>query len=269
MPDNISDIQAYYDGCVEKENGRLEQHQQERDITWRYLGKYLPARGSILEIGAATGAYTIPLAKRGYNITSVDLAPKLIEVCKKRVLEERLEKKVTCLVADARDLSGVTSTNYDAVLLMGPLYHLVLKEDREKAVQEAYNRLKSGGVIFSAFVSRYGIWGDVMKNVPQMIEAQADVQSVIGRGRDSDNPSPEISFRAYFAKVSEVNALHKNAGFKKLVLVGIEPAGVADEIYNSLQGTRRQLWLDLLFSISTEKSIIGASNHLLYIGVKE
>ena len=77
-------------------------------------------------------------------------------------------------------------------------------------------------------------------------------------------------FRAYFATVKEVKPLHEKAGFKTLVLAGLEPANTAaDEGYNILEGERRKLWLDLLFSISTEKSIIGASDHLLYIGVKE
>ena len=97
MADNISDIQAYYDANVEKEDGRLERHQQERDVTWRYLDKYLPKRGKILEIGAATGAYTIPLAKRGYNITAVDLAPKNINSVKKTYNEKQAAKKGTML----------------------------------------------------------------------------------------------------------------------------------------------------------------------------
>jgi len=269
MADDVTDVQAYYDKRIEQENGRLERHQIERDITWLYLDKYLPPRGKILDIGAATGAYAVPLAKKGYSVTAVDLSPKLIEVCKKRVKKEKLEKKVTCSVADARDLAGILETDYDAVLMMGPLYHLVLKEDRKTALKEAFHRLKKGGIIFSAFISRYGIWGDVMKNIPQMIKLQADLNSIIKRGRDSDNLSPEIQVRYYFAKVSDTIVLHKSMGFKKLVLAGIEPARVDDISYNNLQGKIRQLWLDLLFSISTEKSIIGASNHLLYIGVKE
>jgi len=40
MTDNISNIQAYYDRYTE--NDRLERHQLERDVTWRYLDKYLP-----------------------------------------------------------------------------------------------------------------------------------------------------------------------------------------------------------------------------------
>jgi S-adenosylmethionine-dependent methyltransferase len=268
MTDDISDIQAYYDANVEKEDARLERHQQERDVTWRYLDKYLPKSGKILEIGAATGAYTIPLAKRGYNVTAVDLAPKNINALKKRVTRNKLQKNVQCLVADGRELKGVPGKDFDVVLLMGPLYHLVLKEDREKAVKEAYNRLKMGGVILSTLVSRYGIWGTIMAKLPFLIDRQEDLRSVFEKGRDAKVPAG--GFRGYFATVKEVKPLHERVGFKTLVLAGIEPANaVADEAYSALKGVRRKLWLDLLFSISTEPSIIGASDHLLYIGVKE
>jgi hypothetical protein len=54
-----------------------------------------------------------------------------------------------------------------------------------------------------------------------------------------------------------------------LVIAGAEPVIAADdESYNKLQGKQRQLWLDLLYELSVEKSIIGASRHLLYIGRK-
>jgi hypothetical protein len=59
-------------------------------------------------------------------------------------------------------------------------------------------------------------------------------------------------------------------GFETLVVAGIEPAISADDdSYNKLQGKERQLWLDLLYEMSTEESIIGASRHLLYIGKKQ
>ena len=268
MADDISDIQAYYDGRVEQENARLERHQQERDITWLYLDKFLPPRGRILEIGAATGAYTIPLAKKGYHVTAVDLSSKLLEACKKRVVEEGLGKKVTCHIADARNLTDVPGRDYDAVLMMGPFYHLVQEEDRQKALREAFIRLKTGGVIFSAFTSRYGIWGTIMTRLSFLIDRQEDLRSVMKKGKDV--LVPEGGFRGYFATVKEVKPLHEKAGFKTLALAGVEPANtVADEAYSVLEGERRKLWLDLLFTISTEPSIIGASDHLLYIGVKE
>jgi len=268
MPDDVSDVQSYYDDASESELVRLERHQLERDITWRYLEKYLPPSGSVLDIGTGTGAYAIPLAKRGYTVTAVDLSPKLLEVCQKRVAEEGLEDKVAFLVADARDLSDVAGNTFDAVLLMGPLYHLVLEEDRKTALKEAFNRLTPGGVIFSSFISRYGVLGDVMKNISHWIEKQSEVRSIIERGREPDD-ADRGGFRGYFVKVSEITPLHEEIGFKTLVMAGVEPAISADdESYNRLEDTRRKLWLDLLYDISTEESIIAASRHLLYIGVK-
>ena len=85
MIDDVSDISAYYDSDPERETRRLDQHQLEHDLTWRYLEKYLPSQGSILEVGAATGRYTLPLAKRGYTLTAVDMSAALLEECRKRL----------------------------------------------------------------------------------------------------------------------------------------------------------------------------------------
>jgi hypothetical protein len=63
--------------------------------------------------------------------------------------------------------------------------------------------------------------------------------------------------------------LHESIGLETLAVIGVEPAISADdESYNKLQGRQRQLWLDLLFELSAEASIIGASRHLLYFGKK-
>jgi hypothetical protein len=180
-----------------------------------------------------------------------------------------LGQKVNCLVADARDLAGVIANDYDAALIMGPLYHLILEEDRQTALKETFKHLKLSGMIFSTFISRYGIWGDIMKDYPHYIELQKDVHSVIYEGRDAELAYKKGNFRGYFSTTSEIAPLHEQVGFKTLVLAGIETAGVRDEVYNDLKGKRREMWLDLLFSISTEPSIIGASNHILYIVVKE
>jgi S-adenosylmethionine-dependent methyltransferase len=264
--DDTSDISRFYDAGAEKENTRLEKHRLERDMTWRYLDKYLPRRGRILEVGCATGAYTIPLAKRGYSVTAIDFSPKELDICRKKVRDEQLTDKVACLVADARDLSGITDDDYDAALIMGPLYHLILEEDRLTALRQAHRHLKKGGLIFSTFVSRFGIWGDVMKDMPLYIK---DVQSVLREGRDAELAYKPGNFRGYFATPEEILPLHEKAGFRMLALAGIETAGMRDDIYGGVSGKRQEMWLDLLFSISEQPSIIGASNHMLYVGVKE
>ena len=268
MIDDIGDIQSYYDEAVEKELVRLDRHQLERDITWRYLDSYLPPEGNILEIGPGAGTITLGLLERGYKITAVDLSEKMIELSRKRISDAGLERNVRFYVKDSRDLGEIESRAFDAVLMMGPLYHLVYKEDRETALKEAYDRLKPGGIIFSSFISRYGIWGDIIKTIPEAIEHQADVCSVIDRGKDLDRPTVG-GFRGYFVVLSEITPLHEEIGFETLVLASAEPCISADdESYNKLEGKRRQLWLDLLYELSTERSIMAASRHLLYIGRK-
>jgi SAM-dependent methyltransferase len=163
----------------------------------------------------------------------------------------------------------VTERGFDAVLLMGPLYHLVVEADRQAALQEAFDRLRVGGILFSAFISRFGILGDLLKNLPDWIEEQAEVRSVLESGKDPDDYL-RGGFRGYFAQVSEIAPLHETLGFETLAIVGVEPAISADdESYNNLEGKQRQLWLDLLYEVSMERSILGASRHLLYIGRKK
>ncbi len=268
MIDDISDIATYYTTNMEAEHTRLERHPLELELTWRYLNRYLPPQGKILEVGAATGRYTVDLARRGYALTAVDLSAAELEVCRQRVTAEVPGAQAQFVVADARDLSAVTDRDFDAVLLMGPLYHLVELADRQLALGQIASRLKPRGVLFSAFISRFGIMGNLMKNVPEWIEDQAEVRAILELGRDPEHYPPG-TFRGYFATAPEIAPLHEAMGFATLTLAGVEPAISADdESYNRLEGKRRQLWLDLLDEVSTEPSTLGASRHLLYVGRK-
>jgi len=269
MLDDIRDVAAFYDSNPDKEHGRLEEHQLEYGLTWRYLHEYLPTQGAVLEVGAATGRYTVELARRGYRVTAVDLSAALIERCRKNLTDEGLESRVQLVVADARNLGAVEEGQFDAVLLMGPLYHLVEEADRKLALKETSDRLRVGGVIFSAFTSRFGVVADLIKGAPHWIEDQVHVRSLLESGKRPDNYQ-RGGFRGYFAHPSEIAPLHEALGFETLVVAGVEPVISADdESYNRLPAEQRQLWLDLLYEISTERSIVGASRHLLYIGKKQ
>ena len=232
MSDDVSDITAYYSSNPAAEHSRLEQHQLEYDLTWRYLDRYLPAQGAVLEIGAATGRYTLELARRGYRLTAVDISAVLVEKCRQNLVDAGLASQVQFVAADARDLGQVTERGFDAVLLMGPLYHLIEEADRKLALQEAFDRLRTGGILISAFTSRFACMGGLIKNVPAWIEDQAEVRALLEKGKRPDG-YPRGGFRGYFALASEIAPLHEAMGFETLVLAGVEPAISADdESYN-------------------------------------
>ncbi len=161
--DDLTDIRDLYNAAWDVEETRLERHQLEADITWRYLDRHLPPCGRLLEIGSGTGAYTFPLARRGYRITAIDLADELVTRCQAKADELGLGDRIDFRVGDARDLSSIPGSEFDAVLLMGPLYHLVLEADRTAALRSAYRCLKPGGVMCSALISRFGVLATLLK----------------------------------------------------------------------------------------------------------
>ena len=245
--DDLTDIREMYNAGWEGEANRLERHQLEADITWRYLNRYLPPVGRLLEIGFGTGFYTFPLARRGYEITAVDLADEYVTRCKVKAEELDLSDQIDFRTGDARKLDGIPRGKFEAVLLMGPLYHLLLESDRTAALRSAYACLKPGGVILSALISRFGILGDLIKDHPSWIENQEEVWSLTRHGhRPAD--APRGGFRGYFVRLDEIAPMHETVGFRTLKIAGVEPAISADdESYNTLEGKQRDLWLDLLF----------------------
>lgn len=266
--DDVGDIKDMYDHGLEQERSRLERHRLEHDLTWRYLNRYLPRQGSILEIGAATGRYTLQLCRLGYSVTAVDLSEILLGECRRQLSQEALDASVRFVIADARNLRALAGTSYDAVLIMGPLYHLVYEADRQEALRQAIDLLRPGGLLFSAFLSRVGVLGELLKKTPDWIERRDEVQSLLTSGKRPEN-QPRGGFRGYFARVEEIRPLHEQLGIETLALAGIEPAISADdESYNRLEGLLRELWLELLFGVSADESIVGASRHLLYVGRK-
>ena len=268
--DDLSDIRELYNAAWDVEESRLERHQLEGDITWRYLvERHLPPTGQLLELGFGTGAYTFPLAKRGYRITAVDLAEELVVRCTEKADELGLAERIDFRFGDARNLEHVPRGAFDAVLLMGPLYHLVLDADRAAALRSAYRCLAPGGVLFSALISRFGELAANLNKNPAWIENQEEVRSVLEYGH-RPHDAPRGGFRGYYARPDEIAPMHEAHGFRTLQIAGVEPAVSAhDEVYNRLAGKQRALWNDVLFEISSEPSIVGSSIHLLYIGRKE
>ena len=264
--DDLSDIREMYNTGWDAEANRLERHQLEADITWRYLKLYLPPHGRLLEVGFGTGFYTFPLARRGYQITAVDLADEYVTRCKARAEELDLYDQIDFRAGDARTLDGIPRGKFDAVLLMGPLYHLLLETDQTAALRSAYACLKPGGVILSALISRFGILGHLIKKNPSWIENQEEVWSLARQGhRPAD--APRGGFRGYYVRLDEIAPMHETVGFHTLKIAGVEPAISADdESYNSLEGKQRDLWLNLLFEVSAEQSMVASSRHIFYVG---
>lgn len=158
MSKRIEMINSFYDGY--REDVRLEKSrhgQLEYFTTMHYINKMTTANTSVLEIGAGTGRYSIALAKKGYNVTAVELADKNLEILKKNAKEIN---NLHCYQGDALDLSRFEDNCFDLTLVLGPMYHLYTKEDMLKALNEALRVTKPEGIIMTAFLSIHAIMHD-------------------------------------------------------------------------------------------------------------
>ena len=122
--------------------GRLEL-ERTRDIVRRHLPE---GRLTILDVGGATGVHAQWLASDGHDVHVVDLVPAHVEEV--RALSAT-PGRITAEVGDARSLA-LADASYDAVLLLGPLYHLTTKDDRVRALAEVRRVVQPGGLIFAA-----------------------------------------------------------------------------------------------------------------------
>ena len=139
----------FYNNYDEDKRLALKHGSVEFLTTMRYINKYIRPGHRVLEIGAGTGRYSHALARQGYSVDAVELVQHNMDVFREKTLPE---ENITIRQGNALDLSAFPDDKYDITLLLGPLYHLYSKEDKEQAIQEAIRVTKKGGVIFAAYV---------------------------------------------------------------------------------------------------------------------
>ena len=112
-----------------------------------------PAPAVIYDIGGGYGEYSFWLASLGYKVYLYDIAEGNIRMAADMGTELGVELK-EMQVADARSIDR-PDASADAILLFGPLYHIVEKEERLLCLRECHRLLKPGGLLFTANITCY------------------------------------------------------------------------------------------------------------------
>jgi ubiquinone/menaquinone biosynthesis C-methylase UbiE len=261
----MSNVQRYYDTTAEQEWRRLDRDRVEFAGTMRALEEYLtPAPALVLDIGGGPGRYAIELARRGYGVTLADISEVELGLASAKASEAGVRLDA-CVRADARDLSQFPAGSFDAVVMMGPLYHLLDAGDRLTAVREALRVVRAGGAVFAAFLSRYAAIRYWAKNDPmQVIGDFSRYERQVATG---ESPvQPEFT-DIYLAHPTEIIPMMESAGWTTLDLVGVE--GVVSMIrdkLHELDGEAWERWMDLNYRLGKDPSTHGCAEHLLYVG---
>ncbi|KAK0106129.1 hypothetical protein ONS95_004631 [Cadophora gregata] len=151
-PSQNSGVAKYYNSISTTEHSRLITNRVEFEISLRTILAHLPKSKEgqglkIADIGGGTGRYAVQLAKLGHQITLLDISHSELDLAAQHaqdsgvVLDGIYHADASALFETCPALLSQIGT-FDAVLLLGPLYHLLQEEERVAALRDAGKLLK-------------------------------------------------------------------------------------------------------------------------------
>jgi SAM-dependent methyltransferase len=266
-----SEILDYYAAGQEEHRLTHSLGHLERIRTWEILGRYLPAAPSrLLDVGGGTGVYALPLAAAGYDVDLVDLAP--LHVARAQALSRGAPAPLRSVtLGDARRLEFADST-FAGVVMLGPMYHLVDGADRMQALTDAHRVLAPGGVLVSAYISRFaslfdGLQREMLREPAFAAIVDADLTN--GQHRNTTDRLDWFT-TAYFHRPDEIRPELESAGFVVSAVLAVEgPAWAIPNLDAWLDApAARDELIALLRRVEAEPSLLGASAHLLAVANK-
>jgi len=265
------EIRSYYEQGREASRLLTGRGLLEFTRTQEILRRHLPPPPArVLDVGGASGVHAAWLAQDGYRVHVIDPVELHVEQAL-AAARAQPQAPFTAAIGDARALTEADAST-DAVLLLGPLYHLTALEDRLAALRGAHRVTRPGGPLFVAAISRFAslidglLFGFVVEP-----EFRRGVERVLRDGQHR-NPTgrPERFTTAYFHHPDELRDEVLTAGLELVELVGIEgPGGLLPNMAERWQDeTWREAVLFAARAVEAEPSMLGAAGHLMAVARK-
>lgn len=260
----MNKIEEHYNKFNEDKRLKSRHGQVEHIITLKYIHKTIDDllidreegyKLRILDIGAGTGAYSVPLALEGYDVTAIELVKHNLM---------RMKQKCDLINAkqgNALNLSKYPSDSYDLVLLFGPMYHLFTEEDKCKALIEAKRVLKHDGVLMVAYLMNdYGVimYALKEKHLLECYEGYRLDDTFHCHSREEDLYD--------FVSLDDINRMNEKCGLiRNKIITPDGPTNYIRSVLKEMTETEFDIYLKYIESIAERQDMIGAAAHTVDI----
>ncbi len=253
----MTPLERYYGKFDESHRLCTRHGQVEFRVSMKYIHDFIvPGQKiRILDLGAGTGAYSVPLSREGHSVTAVELVGRNLAAL------EAQHENVNCWPGDARDLHFLDDDSFDMTLLFGPLYHLHGDADRLRAFAEAKRVTKSGGLIFAAYVmNEYSVVSYAFR--------QHHVKELLADGKLSDDfHTLDGDGDLYgYVRLEDIDRLGRLSGLERVKLIAADgPADYIRRELNEMDEEEFEAFVRYQLAICERPDLLGASSHLVDI----
>lgn len=209
----------------------------------------------ILDIGAGTGRYSVPLAEEGYDVTAVELVKHNLGILKSK------GSSVKAYQGNALKLKRFEEESFDLTLLFGPMYHLFSYEDKMQALKEAKRVTKPGGIIMVAYcMNEYGVLTYAFKE-RHILECVED-----NRLTDDFKTISGMENLYDYMRVEEIDKLVEDSNLSRVKILSPDgPANYMRPFLNQLSEEEFDHFVRYQMATCERADLIGAGAHTLDI----
>ena len=235
--------------------------------TLRLIDEHLKKCGTVADIGGGPGRYTLELLKRGHRVTLFDLSPENIALAQTMIGRAGLEAE-DFLVGDARNLSALQGRRFDAILALGPLYHLAERTERIAFLEGAKPLLNSGGILIACYLNAWGIARTLLSDSPGWFTK--DSLRLLRTGESFSGTQACSGFtECHWSNPDLARAELKEAGFAPIEEIGAEGfAGGCRKEVEAIAANDPQSFRHIV-ALGVETSALPqyrhATDHLLFV----
>ncbi len=253
----ISLLEDYYSHFEEDKRLKSRHGQVEFITSMKYIHEVLNNDHSkkILDIGAGTGAYSVFLSDEGYDVTAVELVEHNINIFKQKKSNAKIFQ------GNALDLSIFKDNSFDVILLFGPMYHLLKKEEKIQALAEAKRVLTNDGkILVSYYMNDYAIitYGFIKKHILECIENKQVDKNYHMMNLEGDLYS--------MVRIEDIDEFNSKCGLKREKIIAADGASNYIRVFlNKLSKEEFDEFINYHLSTCERSDLLGASAHLLDI----